>query len=398
MSYLTGNRRMLGLAAAAVVLVGLFIHVALRAGPLAPVPVTVATVESRAVAPARFGIGTVEARHVYRVGPTVAGRVRRVEVQVGERVVAGQLLGEMDPVDQDERLRGFGAALKRAEAGTLAALAQVEDVTARKAHAEAQVGRYERLLLAHAVTREAAETRRQELRIAEAGFMAARANLEAARQESARLRADYEGLASQRASLRLLAPADGLVTSRDIEPGTTVVAGQAVVEMIDPASLWIDVRFDQASAAGLRADLSARIALRSRADRALVGRVLRVEPRADAVTEETRAKVVFDSPPELPPLGELAEVTVALPTLAATPVVSNASLHRLDDRIGVWVVEDHDNTPRFQPVTTGASDLAGWVQVTAGLKAGEKVVVHSPRALAAGQRITIVDRLPGLSP
>jgi multidrug resistance efflux pump len=44
-------------------------------------------------------------------------------------------------------------------------------------------------------------------------------------------------LVTQRGNLRLIAPADGLVSSRDADPGTTVVAGQAVVEVIDPESL-----------------------------------------------------------------------------------------------------------------------------------------------------------------
>jgi HlyD family secretion protein len=67
-----------------------------------------------------------------------------------------------------------------------------------------------------------------------------------------------EALPSQRADLRLIAPVDGLVVARDADPGTTVVAGRAVVELIDPASLWINVRFEQLQASGLAADLPAR--------------------------------------------------------------------------------------------------------------------------------------------
>lgn len=92
----------------------LFVWVALRSGPLAPVPVTVAEVESRAIAPALFGIGTVEARYTYRIGPTVPGRVLRVDVEVGDRVAAGQVLGEMDPVDLDQRLAAQDAAIRHA--------------------------------------------------------------------------------------------------------------------------------------------------------------------------------------------------------------------------------------------------------------------------------------------
>jgi HlyD family secretion protein len=76
------NRRWLTLAALLVPLAVVFGYVALRSGPLAPVPVTVATVETRPIEPALHGIGTVDARYTHRVGPTSAGRVLRVEVDV----------------------------------------------------------------------------------------------------------------------------------------------------------------------------------------------------------------------------------------------------------------------------------------------------------------------------
>nr|WP_296482209.1 hypothetical protein [Rhodoferax sp.] len=64
--------RTLALVAVIVPLIALFIYVGLRSGPLAPVAVTVVTVESRAATPALFGIGTVEARYTYKIGPTPA--------------------------------------------------------------------------------------------------------------------------------------------------------------------------------------------------------------------------------------------------------------------------------------------------------------------------------------
>ena len=96
MSRLGISGRTLALIAVLVPLAALFVWVALRSGPLAPVPVTVVEVANRSIAPALFGIGTVEARYTHRIGPTAAGRVLRVDVQVGDRVAAGQSIGEMD--------------------------------------------------------------------------------------------------------------------------------------------------------------------------------------------------------------------------------------------------------------------------------------------------------------
>ena len=375
--------RTLALLAVILPLLALFIYVGLRSGPLAPVAVTVAKVESRALTPALFGIGTVEARYTYRIGPTIAGRVKTLNVHVGDFVRAQQLLGEMDPVDLDDRVRSQEAVLKRAQA-------TVREAEARLAYANTQAKRYEQLFAVRSSSEEARTTKRQEAQIADAA-------LAAARQELARARSDREALMSQRSNLRLVAPVDGVVSMRDAEPGTTVVAGQAVVEVIDASSLWVNVRFDQISATGLAQDLPARIVLRSRGGQALSGRVLRVELKADAITEELLAKVVFEGRPEpLPPVGELAEVTVELPPVASAPTIPNAAVRREGDKLGVWQVVEGDL--RFVVLKLGVSDLDGFVQVRDGLVEGDQVVLYSEKVLSARSRVHVVERIAGVSP
>ena len=379
------------------VLVLLLGYVALQAGPLAPVPITVETVQVKALQPALFGMGTVEARVTHKIGPTVAGRIKRVDVQTGDVVKAGQVLGEMDPVDLDDKIAAQEATIKRAQASVMAVEAQVQELTARKAFAEVQSKRYATLLVSQSVSEEGASIKRQELAIAQASLAAALANLDASRQEHARARADRDGLLRQRANLRLISPAAGIVSRRDADAGTTALAGQAVVEVIERGSLWLSVRFDQQRAQGLAAQLPAQIVLRSRAGEAVAGRVVRLEPHADAVTEELLAKVEFNaSPAVMPPIGELAEVTVALPAHAALPVVPNASIQRLDGRLGVWLLEQQ--TLRFAPVKTGATDLQGLVQIVQGLSGGEQLVVYSRKALTANTRVTVVQQIAGVAP
>src|SRR5690606_28611598 len=115
-----------------------------------------------------------------------------------------------------------------------------------------------------------------------AAQQAALAGLDAARADQARLAAERVALRRQRENLKLVAPVDGLVSRRDADPGTTLVAGQAAVEIIDPQSIWLEARFDQQGAAGLAAGLSAQVELRSRPGERMNARVARVEPRADA--------------------------------------------------------------------------------------------------------------------
>lgn len=373
--------RTLALLVVILPLLALFIYVALRSGPLAPVAVTVTPVENRAIAPALFGIGTVEARYTYKIGPTSAGRVQRLDVHVGDHVKTGQILGEMDPVDLDERIRAQEIVIKRTKA-------QLDEALERRAYAHTQAQRYEQLLAVRSTSEEIVATKKHELQLAEAG-------LNVAREELSRVRADREALVAQRNNLYLTAPVDGLIVARNADPGTTVVAGQAVVELIDPKILWVNVRFDQIHTRGLAADLTAQIVLRSQSGELRAGHVLRLEPLADAVTEETLAKVVFDQLPDpLPPVGELAEVTITLPTLPATPVIPNAAIQHIDGELGVWQVINGDL--RFTPVSLGIADLEGHVQIREGLKVGDQVVVYSANGLNGRSRIHVVDHIPGV--
>lgn len=372
---------------------GALAWVATRSGPLAPVRVTVTEAATGSVSPALFGIGTVEARRRYFIGPTAAGRVRRVMADVGDSVTAGQLLAEMEPVDLDTRMASTLAAADRGRSLVAAAEAQVRDATSRHDLAVTDARRAADLLRGGVVSQSIVDAARREQRSAEAALAAAEASLAGARRDLARLDAELGGARQQRANIRLFAPVDGLVTSRDAEPGSTVIAGQAVLTMHDPASLWLNVRFDQGRSAGLAAGLPAEIVRRADPLRRLTGRVIRVEPVSDSVTEERMAKVALEEPPPDLSAGELAEVTLRLPDIAGAVVVPNASLRQRGTEIGVWRLVD--GRLEFAPITTGAEGLDGTVQVLAGVKPGDRLVLHSERDLDDDARITVVPALEG---
>ena len=385
--------RRLALGALALALVGALAFVALRTGPLAPTRVTVAAVQQGRLSPAIFGIGTVEARRNWMVGPTVAGRVLSVKVDVGDVVKAGQLLAEMDPVDLDQRLAALDAALARTASTQAAAQAQVADATARRALAALNAKRNQDLAAQNFISAGALEARLQEKASADAALQAAQANLAGAGQDVARQRAERAALAQQRGNVRLQAPADGVVTSRDAEAGSTVVAGQPVLRLMDPASLWVRLRVDQGRSAGLAPGLKASIVLRSQPRTPLAGQVARVELLADSVTEERIAQVAFDAADGTSgaSVGELAEVTLQLPETPASLLLPNASIQRQQGQTGVWRLDG--GKPVFAPVQLGAHSLNGQVQVLNGVKAGDEVVVYSQKALSAGSRVQVVDAL-----
>ena len=281
--------------------------------------------------------------------------------------------------------------MAKASSVQMAARAQLADAQARRALASTNLSRQKDLARQNFISQGALEGREQELTSAEAAVQTAQANVQAAAQDAQRLQAERSAAALLRQNSRLIAPADAVVLSRDAESGSTVVAGQPVLRLANPASLWVKMRVDQSRSEGLAMGLPARIVLRSQPQNPLSGQVERVEWLADAVTEERVAQVGFSQLPRGASIGEMAEVTLSLSPLTDALVVPQASVQQHLGRSGVWrVVEGQIG---FVPVQWGMASLDGRVQALSGLQAGDTIVVYSEKPLKPGLHFQVVDVL-----
>ena len=380
------RRKLIAVVAGAVLFVAAFFWLLTTRGPLAPVGVQTARVVRADLSPSVFGIGTVDARLAYAVGPIAPGRVLRVLVDQGEAVKAGQLLAEMEPVDMDRRVQASQSAGSRSRQGVQVADAQVAEAASRAQLAQLNRGRDLELFKHQVISKQALDQSSQAVEAAEAALAAARANAAAAKQDVQRVDAESRGVGSLRDSLRLVSPADGVIVSREAEPGTTVVAGQAVLRLVVPESLWVRTRVDQSRAEAVQVGQPASIVLRSARDNAAMpGRVARIEMQSDPVTEERVVAVSFEPPPARLYLGELAEVTIRLPVEPGVLVLPSAAIAREGSQTGVWQVVD--GRARFTPVGIGSQGQAGVAQILTGLSEGDSVIAYSSALLGNGVRV-----------
>lgn len=372
-----------------------FGYVVARHGPMAPVRVTLVAAAESTLRVSVFGIGEVEAGRSYAVGPTMPGRVAAVHVDIGDNVRAGQRLADMDPVDLDERVAASALQVERARHAIDAAAAQLEEAQARHDLASSESVRNTRLAAQGLVSDSVADARRQDAEVARAALSARRSALEGARLDLQRFLVEQAVLEKQRANLRLAAPVAGVITARDAEPGSTLVAGQSVVRLIDPASLRVKVRIDQARAGGVLPGQEAMIVLRSRAHAPVSGIVDRLPLLGDSITEERLIDIVFRDIPAGIAIGELAEVTIDQMHATEKLAIPNAALRRVDGQQGVWRLEGEGI--RFVPVRTGVHTLDGLVEVIDGLVSGDQVIVHSERDLKARDRVSVEATLAGIA-
>lgn len=366
-----------------------FTWVVLTQGPLAPVKITVEKIQFGDLPITVFGIGTLKARHSYNLAPTMTGRVKNVLVDQGDKVVAGQLLAEMDPVDLDEKLAGSQRVVEKTANAILAAEAQMSEAQSRLKTISATVIRYEELRAGGFVSQEMLDAKLHEKNAAASALAAASANLAVSREEHARAQADMRGIGKAHEQTRLVSPINGVVTARYVEPGSTVAGGQVLLQIIDPNSLWVETRIAQQQAGLIQVGQTAEVVLRSQPHAPLPGKVARVDMVSDAVTEERIVNVSVAT--QAIGIGEYAEVTLQLPALNNTKSIPSAAVKRVDKQNGVWVLQD--GKVQFKPVKIGPATMAGHTQILDGLGNDDMVIVYSQQPLRAGLNVKVVPEL-----
>jgi len=380
------NRRLFYLILIVTIVIGVIALIMIK-GPLAPTTVQTVQLAVDDLKPALFGVGTVEARRSYTIGPSRTGKLQQLLVDHGDKVAAGQLLGKMDPVDLPDRLQSAQLSIEKNEHQIESAQAKLDEAKSRLSLAKKEDKRYRDLVKKKQVSNEAAEAKATEAVTAAAQVRAAEADLEGIRHDLQRVKSDMKALQAQINELELISPVEGIVTAREAEPGSLIVSGTPVLRIIDTRTLWVRVRIEQRGSADLDIGLAAEIFLRSHQDEAIGGKVARIELIADSLTEERWVDVSFDQIPENLAIGTLANVTIHLPVVKQASWLPAATIQNNNRESGVWLATE--NGAHFVTVKTGTRTLDGKIQILSGVTADDVVVSYSKKPLTEGQRLKV---------
>ena len=354
-------------------------------------PLAVSIVEpERDVALRIYGLGTVEARVLTRVGFEVGAALAKLAADAGDSVIEGQELALLDTAEQDARIAR--------------ALAAVEGNAATLARAEAGVGRA-RILLAQ---REAANRRLQDLALRDVTSLqraeeaqrdedVARADLAVAEADVAVIRAqgaDTAAALQQEEVLlsrhRLTAPYDAVIVARHVEAGAVVRSGDPIFTLIAPDTVWIQSYVDEERAGQLAVGQSGAIRLRSHPQEEFQGSIVRIGIESDRVNEERRIWLTCTDCPEQMYLGEQAEVRITTGIRDSALMVPEVAISGFDGHRGrVWIIRG-ERLERIE-LTFGARDDRGRVEVAGGLPEGAAILARVPQGAAEGRRARIGD-------
>lgn len=358
----------------------LLLGLALAAGAAAwfmrpkPIPVKLARAEKGLVEAtlANTRAGSVEACQRTRLATIVGGRIEHLAVKEGERVAKGQLLMRLWHEDLTARVAVAEAQLatvrtRRLEACTLAANAQRE------------AERQERLAAQGFVSASKAEAARSEAEARRATCEAAGREVATAERQLAASRADL-------ARTEIRAPFSGTVAKIVGEvgeystPSPPGVPTPPAIDLIDDSCLYVKAPLDELDAPKIQPGQKVRIRVDAFGERVFPGHVRRVAPYVTALEKQARTvdvEVDFDDPEAARGLlvGYSADVEILLSAREGVLRLPTAALKEGKRVLTVGA----DGRLAERKIETGLANWQ-WTEVTAGLAAGDAVVLSLERA------------------
>lgn len=314
-----------------------------------PAPVRVAT-----AAPAEFlseirTVGRVEPDRTYVLAFKTPGVVSTLNVQEGDTVAKGQVLAELDPRDVNAQLRQAEEASDKADRE----LARI-----RQLHAN--------------------------------GFASA-AELQDAQAQSKSTRATAQAARSDRSYASIVAPSDGIVLRRSVEANSVVAAGAPVMTLSDMSESFV-LSAGLADRDALRVALgdSAEVYFDAFPDQVFTAVISEIGADADERTGTFQVKLRLDdtAAPLKSGLVGRAAITPSASAGVAVAIPVDAILEGHGDQAIVFVVDPATGAAQRTRISTGRLS-GGLVAVTAGVKAGDQIVVDGAGYLSDGEKVLV---------
>lgn len=303
--------------------------------------------------------GSLAARRAMPIGVVgEGGRVVAVLVEQGQWVRAGQVLASIDRSVQSQQARSAAAQIDVAKA----------DASLAQANLDRALQLVERGFISKADVDRLTATR------------------DAARARVAVAQAQYNELLARNARLNIVAPADGLLLERNVEPGQTVGAGSPPLFVVaKDGAIEMLARLGEEQLARLTVGVQAEV-VPVGSDKRFTGQVWQIEPTIDAQDRQGTARIALAYAPELRP-GGFAGATIKTGQINA-PILPESAV--LSDEQGSYVyIVDKDNKAQRRGVKTGPITSSG-ITIASGLDGTERVVLRAGGFLAPGETVNPV--------
>lgn len=317
--------------------------------------------------------GVLEANSLVSVGAEVSGRIEAVHVALGQEVKKGDLIAEIDSLDQDN-------AVKTAQAVLAGIEAQKRSQEATLAKAEAALARNQQLNANSLVSQTDLET-------AQAAVDSAQAQIDQLAAQIAQSELSVESAELDLARTRIVAPSDGTIVALLVDEGQTVNASSSIptiVKIADLDTMVIKAEISEADVVRVEAGQRVYFTILGEPDVKIDATLREVEPAPTSISSDTASSDsavyyngLFDvpNPDHKLRISMTAQVTIVLDEVQDALVLSSGLVSRKDPQgntiVAVYDPASQTIEPRRIEVGLNNNVMA---EIKSGLREGEQVV------------------------
>ncbi len=318
--------------------------------------------------------GTTAAFAAANIYARATGYISRRNVDIGDHVKQGDLLAELAVPELDEQISQNEATLEQLKAA-------VQQAEANATLAQATWGRDKPLLRDGWVTGHQGDIDVQTVKADEAAVSVAQANV-AAQERLLRV------LHQNRAYASVVAPFDGVITQRNVDVGALVQGnantGTFMFEIMQKDVIRVWVYVPQDAAFGVAPGVDAIVRVPELPDREFPGKVTRIADALQSGTRTLLTEIDIPNPDGALPPGIYCSVELKVPRKTPSFLIPAEAL--IFNRNGLQVAVVRNDKAEIRDVRV-TRDLGTRVEVDAGVRAGEHVILSPPVNLTDGIKV-----------
>lgn len=298
----------------------------------------------------------------------VGGYLKQWNVDIGQKVKAGEVLALIDTPELDQQFEQAKAELVRAQASV-----RLADITAK---------RWKNLLESHSVSRQEADEKDSEAETARANVLAARA--------------DVDRLAALESFKRIVAPFDGTVTARHTDIGDLITAnddgGSPLFSIADTSRMRLYTQVPQGYASSIVPGMKVKLLVLGHGGETVDAKLIGTSQAINRASGTLLAQFEVENPHQDLLPGDFAEVELATHAPGHTVTVPATTL--LFRAAGPQIaVLGNDNRVVLRDVHI-AMDLGDKLEIDEGLQPDDRIVDHPTDSLAQGDLVRLATPQP----
>lgn len=309
-------------------------------------------------------------------------------VDIGDRVNAGQLLGEIEAAEMDHQVMQTKAALHQSQAALEQSIAGLEQARANDQLARVTAQRWSNLLQKGVVSPQENDTYQAQskaqaanVRALERAVAAARSNVEAAT-------ANVERIDDVQAYRRVRAPFAGVITMRNVDTGALIAAGQTLLfRVAQTGTLRTYANIPQAYADAIHTGMDAKLTFANLPGKFFQGKVIRTAHALDPGSRTMLAEVQIPNPTNTLMPGMYCNVVLDI-VRSAPPLIIPGDTLMVRPQGAIVATVTAGQVIHFQQVLLGR-DFGKEIEILQGLTEGQLLVANPNDAVHEGMRVQV---------